>query len=86
MHARATTVLLALVLAPTVATGEPKLDFERDVYPIVKARCIKCHRAFGPNSRKKPKGRLRLDHKGGFLVGGKSRLITTMRPVSNSDG
>src|ERR1051325_968117 len=42
----------------------PKIDFVRDVQPIFKASCLKCHGA------EKPKGQFRLDSKLHALKGG----------------
>ena len=55
----ALAMLAALVLVLQV-------DYARDVQPLLKAHCLKCH---GPE---KPKGRLRLDAKGPALKGGLS--------------
>src|SRR6185295_14121701 len=42
----------------------PKVDFVRDIQPIFKASCLKCH---GPE---KPKGQFRLDSKPLAMKGG----------------
>lgn len=58
-----------LVAAPCAQAGEPAPDrvgfFEREVRPILKARCLKCH-GEGP----KIKGGLRLDSREAVLKGG----------------
>ncbi len=58
----------ALLAVPVRAQdgGAEKVDFARDVLPILKASCHKCH---GPE---KPKGQLRLDVKAAALKGGVS--------------
>ncbi len=72
---RAATLLLLLALSSfeglPAQVAPSKVDFVRDVQPLLKASCLKCH---GPE---KPKGQFRLDvrslaMKGG--VGGKSIL------------
>src|SRR5204862_1479230 len=47
----------------------PKIDFVRDVQPVFKASCLKCH---GPE---KPKGQFRLDSKPHALKGGVSGKV-----------
>jgi hypothetical protein len=60
-------ILLSLVLlAGQEASGPQKVDFVRDVQPILKARCLKCH------GTEKPKGQLRLDSKPLAMKGGVS--------------
>src|SRR5262245_35009927 len=76
---RGRVLLLLALLAPAgVRADGPakarKLDFNRDVRPIVSDNCFACH---GPD-RKKRKAKLRLDAfdatltKGGILVPGKA--------------
>jgi uncharacterized protein DUF1553/uncharacterized protein DUF1549/cytochrome c len=50
--------------APVQERPSEKVDFVRDVLPIFKASCFKCHGA------EKPKGQLRLDSKPHALKGG----------------
>lgn len=49
------------------------VDFEKEIYPILKAKCIKCHEKEHEKDGKivKPKHGLRLDHAAGILKGGK---------------
>ena len=58
-------VLLALTL-PASAADKPRVDFERDVLPLLKDRCFPCH-----DGRKHTSG-LRLDLKARALSGGES--------------
>jgi mono/diheme cytochrome c family protein len=60
-------LLLFACLAPGAAqdpAADPKVDFARDIQPILKASCLKCH---GPE---KPKGQFRLDVKALAMKGG----------------
>jgi hypothetical protein len=53
--------------ASTVSSGysrQTQVDFERDIRPLLHARCIECH---GPD---KQNSGLRLDHKAAALKGG----------------
>src|SRR6185503_9699145 len=58
--------LFALALAAQFpALAQNKVDFAKDVQPILQENCIKCH---GPE---KQKGKLRLDSRGAAVKGGK---------------
>ncbi len=51
-------LLLLLLVAPALArAAEPKIDFNRDVRPILSNKCYACH---GPDEKER-KGKLRLD-------------------------
>ncbi|HEX7899575.1 MAG TPA: PSD1 and planctomycete cytochrome C domain-containing protein [Planctomycetota bacterium] len=56
--------LLALLGAVQDPPPAQKVDFVRDVQPLLKASCLKCHGA------EKPKGQFRLDARGPALKGG----------------
>lgn len=49
------------------------VDFEKEIYPILKEKCIKCHEKEHEKDGKivKPKHGLRLDYAAGILKGGK---------------
>ena len=47
---------------PPAATN--RIDFDRDIKPILEANCLRCH---GPE---KPKSRFRLDNRAAALKGG----------------
>ena len=51
-----------LSLLPPAVPGQ--MDFARDIQPLLKTHCLKCH---GPE---KQKGGLRLDHRAAALKGG----------------
>jgi hypothetical protein len=60
--------LLLLAVAATARAGEPSAEptFDRDIQPVIKTRCIKCH---GPI---KPKGKLNLSGPRSLARGGES--------------
>jgi hypothetical protein len=62
------TLLLLLILAAPQQTAP--VDFDRDIRPIFKASCFKCHGAEG-----KPKGQLRLDFRAAAFRGGVSGKV-----------
>ena len=63
---RLVAVLTALVCAGPALAGEPaKVDFNRDVRPILFDKCVACH---GPDETARKAG-LRLDTRGGALEG-----------------
>jgi hypothetical protein len=79
---------LFLLLAPSLASAaEPKVDFARDVLPILSDNCFKCH---GPDEKAR-KADLRLDVKDDArksLVPGKSKeseLIRRLKPDDDSE-
>src|SRR2546423_5938083 len=51
------------------ATAETKVDFSKDIQPILQQTCVKCH---GPE---KQKGKLRLDSKDAAFKGGKDGVV-----------
>jgi hypothetical protein len=66
-HGRAIALAFVTAWATTApAADPPKLDFERDVRPILKNHCLTCH------DGRKQKAALRLDIKSRALKGGES--------------
>lgn len=63
-RAKQLTVFAWLALTPGLANAQAPADFVKDVEPILKARCQRCHGA------KKAEGGLRLDLKARALAGG----------------
>jgi len=55
----------AALSAGLLAAAESKVDFAKDIQPILQQQCVKCH---GPE---KQKGKLRLDSREAALKGGK---------------
>lgn len=49
-----------------------KVDFNKDVRPILQASCVRCHGQDARNPRKRPSGGLRLDDKDAAMNGGRS--------------
>lgn len=58
---------------------EGKIDFDRDVKPVLAAKCVKCH---GPA---KQKGGLRLDTREHALTGGRSAESRLIHAVARID-
>ncbi len=61
-------MIFAALLAAPVALGDQKVDFNRDVRPILSGTCFKCHGL----DEKARKGKLRFDLREEALRGGKS--------------
>jgi mono/diheme cytochrome c family protein len=57
--------VLSVLLVPSFLSGAP-LDFDREIRPLLKERCVECH---GPE---KQKADLRLDAKPHAFKGGES--------------
>ena len=58
--------------AAAVPADVKKVDFVKDVQPIFKAACIKCHSLDPDKPKKKAAAGFRLDDKAAALKGGKS--------------
>jgi YHS domain-containing protein/mono/diheme cytochrome c family protein len=54
-------LIIALALPALTATPSDEVDFLKDVWPIIEARCVECH---GPDEQK---GKLRLDTRAGMF-------------------
>ena len=59
------TSSLAAFLGTVAASGETKVDFTKEIQPILQQSCVKCHGA------EKQKSKLRLDSREAALKGGK---------------
>jgi hypothetical protein len=65
---------LSLLLLPTVLAAEP-IDFDRQIAPLLAARCLDCH------AGKEPKGELDLSSRKTALAGGQSgKVIVPGKP------
>jgi len=66
------TILVLTLLAISVdATGQEKVNFEREVLPVLRERCFECH----SSSRTKPKAGLRLDGAAWIRAGAKAGSV-----------
>ncbi|MFT5128303.1 MAG: hypothetical protein ACI8W8_001913, partial [Rhodothermales bacterium] len=68
-------LLLIFSVLSFVPAAFAQISFERQVWPIVKDRCLDCHRApyvDGNGKTKKPKGDLRVDSPQGIMAGGEN--------------
>lgn len=76
---------VVLLLAGLVGFGnwearpENKVDFAKDIQPILQKSCVECH---GPE---KPKGKLRLDSKEAAFKGGKDGVVIVPGKADESD-
>jgi len=61
------------------ARPENKVDFARDIQPILQKSCVECH---GPE---KPKAKLRLDSREAALKGGKDGVVIVPGKADESD-
>ena len=61
------------LLSLATAGADDKVDFEKQIFPIFKAKCFKCHEKEHEDAGKikKPKGGLRLDNADCIKKGGK---------------
>jgi len=75
-HVPVLALIAALGLARASAAADPaaakKVDFVKDVQPIFKASCVKCHGADPEKPGKKAAAKLWLDDKAAAMKGGKS--------------
>src|ERR1051325_3505042 len=59
--------------------AEDKVDFAKEIQPILQQTCVKCH---GPE---KQKGKLRLDSKEAAFKGGKDGVVLTAGDAEKSE-
>jgi Planctomycete cytochrome C len=81
--AAAALLLLAASVLTAAAAETKTVDFVRDVQPIFKASCIKCH---GPqkNRRRKPAADLNLTDRAAALKGGRSGKVIVPGDAADS--
>jgi hypothetical protein len=65
----ALTSLTALTCGLATPAARAAVDFEKNVVPILKAKCYDCHTGKKTEADKKPKGGLALDTTSGILAG-----------------
>lgn len=80
------TLLLAVLMPACLAAAEAKLDFNRDIRPILSDKCFQCH---GPDE-KTLEGELRLDeakfaHAAQAIVPGSPELSEVLARVLSTD-
>jgi len=74
MNTKLILAAIAAAFTATTATAQDgSVDFEKQILPILKAKCFKCHeKEHEDNGKiKKPKGGLRLDSAAAITKGGK---------------
>jgi uncharacterized membrane protein len=73
MKTKLTLAALTAAFAVNATAQDGAVDFEKQILPILKAKCFKCHeKEKEENGRvKRPKGGLRLDGAAAILKGGK---------------
>lgn len=77
-------VTVALARAAAAAPDAKKVDFAKDVAPIFKANCVKCHGVDPKKPKKKPAAKLSLESEAGALKGGKSGADVIPGDAKNS--
>ena len=76
-------VLLMVLAAPLAAQSKKKIDFAKDVFPILDRNCTECHRATytDENGRKRrPKGRVMLDTLANIKKSKRGKLFVAKKP------
>lgn len=74
-------LVLAALCVPALAQG--KVDFQRQIWPILEKRCVECHateKVAADGTRTKPKGGVVLDSKDGITKSKRGRLVVAQRP------
>jgi hypothetical protein len=76
-----TLTALTLTLSLAAQDKEPaakKVDFKKEIWPILEKSCIECHRApyvDDDGKRRRPKGRVELDSLAGIKKSKKGRVV-----------
>ncbi len=80
--------LLVLCGGISIATAEDKINFEKQIYPILENSCVNCHKApytkEGRTRPTKPKADLRFDAAFGFVKGGENGAVVVPKDPSKS--
>ena len=74
IHIALAAALTSLVTLPAAAQdAAAPVDFAKQIFPILEAKCLKCHQKEREENGRivKPKHGLRLDHAAGIMKGGK---------------
>ena len=66
-------VLFVTLSVRTAAAQEGQIDCAKQIFPILEAKCLKCHQKEREENGRlvKPKHNLRLDNAAGIMAGGK---------------
>src|SRR5258706_9322277 len=79
MHKMVLIVAGLLAFGVEEAKPENKVDFVKEIQPILQKSCVECH---GPE---KPKGKLRLDSREAALKGGKDGVVIVPGQADKSE-
>ena len=74
-----TAVLVSVAGGPLYGADKDKVDFAKQIQPILEQNCVKCH---GPE---KQKGKLRLDSKEAAMKGGKDGVVIVAGNADKSE-
>ena len=77
------SLLLMVLLAPLPAQSKKKVDFAKDVFPILERNCTECHRATYVDEngrRRRPKGRVMLDTLANIKKSKRGKLFVAKKP------
>ena len=80
--------ILGLALITTRSSADDKVDFEKQILPILKTKCYKCHQSEHTDETgklKKPKGGLILDGISGIKKGGKEDKEKVLQAGKGAD-
>ena len=73
------SLMAVVVVSQSAALAETKVDFAKDIQPILEQNCVKCH------GEEKQKGKLRLDSKDAAFKGGKEGPALTAGSADKSE-
>ncbi len=76
-------LLLMVLTAPLAAQSKKKVDFAKDVFPILDRNCTECHRATYVDEngrRRRPKGRVMLDTLANIKKSKRGKLFVANKP------
>ncbi len=80
--------ILGLALTTSRASADDKVDFEKQILPIIKTKCFKCHQSEHTDETgrvKKPKGGLILDSAANIKKGGKEDKEKVLQPGKGAE-
>lgn len=66
------SVVVLALSAPVVRAADKKVDFAKDIRPIFKKSCMKCHSLDPKKPKKHAAGKFRLDDRAAAMKGGRS--------------